>query len=366
MEKRKQYDMNSPGTKRLINEIFHGTYIREGTAIAFPMCIPGATLPIPADESHITALDITRDGIVYGGTSGRSSHFFIGMFIGSTGMVYDVATIADAESCTAVCCGKDKFVGCVNDAGGGRIFTRDLQEVPYDVTQETAIYNKPLYDLGYPVKGERIIHAVRDDSREYMIGITENHLFVLDIEKAKMEVVGEVTGSGKLVAGLDGNIYGMDEPGNLFRFNLTERTLQRNAVRLPGGNWLSTSLIWAKNNSSGELYLADNDGYIFSFLPEEGFSESLGKTNLSPVKTMAVTHDGRLFGFCGEEISNMFCYNPATQDLANIGVAVSVIERRRYGYLFGDAVLGRDGQIYFGEDDDLGHLWIYYPSIAKK
>ena len=32
---------------------------------------------------------------------------------------------------------------------------------------------------------------------------------------------------------------------------------------------------------------------------------------------------------------------------------------------FGDAVTGRDGQIFFGEDDDLGHLWIYFPSIQR-
>lgn len=358
--------MSLPGARQKAMEIFHETYTREGTTIAFPMCIPGETISIPADESHITALDITRNGIVYGGTSGRAAHFFTGMFTGSTGMVFDLATIADAESCTAVCCGNDKFIGCVNDAGGGHIFMRDLQEVPFDITQESSIYNKPLRDLGYPVKGERIIHAVRDVSREHVVGITENHLFVLDIEKEQIELVGEVKGSGKLIAGLDGNVFGMDEPDALFRFNLTKRTLERNAVRLPGGNWQNAPLIWARDNVSGKLYVADNDGYIFSFLPGDGFSERLGKTNLSPVKAMAVTHDGRLFGFCGEEISNMFCYNPAKQEVTDNGVAASVIERRRYGYIFGDAVLGRDGQIYFGEDDDLGHLWIYFPTITKQ
>ncbi|MFC1738451.1 substrate-binding domain-containing protein [Planctomycetota bacterium] len=28
--------------------------------------------------------------------------------------------------------------------------------------------------------------------------------------------------------------------------------------------------------------------------------------------------------------------------------------------------VGRDGQIFFGEDEDLGHLWIYFPSVCKK
>jgi hypothetical protein len=78
---------------------------------------------------------------------------------------------------------------------------------------------------------------------------------------------------------------------------------------------------------------------------------------------MAVTHDGRVFGFCGPEMAKMFCYNPRTREATNLGVAVSVLERRRYGYAFGDAVTGRDGQIIFGEDDDLGHLWLYFPRI---
>jgi hypothetical protein len=26
---------------------------------------------------------------------------------------------------------------------------------------------------------------------------------------------------------------------------------------------------------------------------------------------------------------------------------------------------GRDGQIIFGEDDDLGHLWLYFPRIQE-
>ena len=62
-------------------------------------------------------------------------------------------------------------------------------------------------------------------------------------------------------------------------------------------------------------------------------------------------------------MAKMFCYNPRAREANNLGVAVSVLERRRYGYVFGDAVTGRDGQIVFGEDDDLGHLWLYFPRI---
>ena len=59
----------------------------------------------------------------------------------------------------------------------------------------------------------------------------------------------------------------------------------------------------------------------------------------------------------------MFCYDPRSREVANLGVAASVIERRRYGYQFGDAVVGRDGEIVLGEDDLGGHVWLYFPRI---
>jgi hypothetical protein len=49
--------------------------------------------------------------------------------------------------------------------------------------------------------------------------------------------------------------------------------------------------------------------------------------------------------------------------VTNIGVAASILERRRYGYEFADAVTGRDGEIIFGENDNGGHLWLYFPRI---
>ena len=77
-KKKEKYDMQSPEAKALIDEIVHGTFTKEGTMVAFPTCFPGASIPIPADESHITALGVSGDGMIYGGTSGRATHLFVG------------------------------------------------------------------------------------------------------------------------------------------------------------------------------------------------------------------------------------------------------------------------------------------------
>src|SRR5262249_52781692 len=103
-------------------------------------------------------------------------------------------------------------------------------------------------------------------------------------------------------------------------------------------------------------------GYLFSF---ESKFHLIGKAHLAPVGPMAVSPDGRLFGFCGDEMANLLCCYPTSGRVTNLGLAASVLGRQRYGYKFGDAVTGRDCEIVFGEDDDGGHLWLYFPRIVR-
>jgi hypothetical protein len=300
--------------------------------------------------------------MVYGGTSGRAAHLFVGIFHGVTGIVFDRGTVAGADHCAAVCCGQTKFIACVNGSGGGRVISAPLEGLPFDLIQEWGFGRPALQDLG-PVNGERIVHAIADDTKTSLVGITTGSLFTVDIEAGTIAVVGGVPGSGRIAAGSKGGVFGQDGPTDLWRYDSAARTLARRAVRLPAGTWDQSPLTWARDRQNGLLYTADADGRLFSLDEARGFSPVLGRTMLAPVGPMAVTHDGRVFGFCGSEMAKMFCYNPATRTVTNLGVAVSVLERRRYGYSFGDAVTGRDGQIVFGEDDDLGHVWLYFPRV---
>jgi hypothetical protein len=363
-QKKTKYDMNSPAAKALIDEIVHGTFVKEGTMAAFPTCFPGASIPIPADESHITALDVSADGMIYGGTSGRATHLFVGIFHGVTGIVFDRATVPGANHCAAVCCTKSKVLSCVNGPSGGRVLATDFQGLPFDLIQEWGFGRPALEDWG-KVNGEPIVHAVADKTKASVVGITTGSLFTVDAEHGKVAVAGEVPGRGRLALGSQGGIFGQDGPVHLWRYEVSARKFTRRAVALPEGAWEQAPLTWARESRSGLLYTADANGNLFSFDEERGFSQVLGRTLLAPVGPMAATFDGRVFGFCGPEMAKLFCYNPKTCEVSNLGVAVSVLERRRYGYVFGDAVTGRDGQIVFGEDDELGHLWLYFPRIQS-
>ena len=363
MAKRKPFDVNSPEAAALRNEIVQGTFVKEGTLVAFPLCFPGDSALPPADECHITALDVAHNWMVYGGTSGRQAHLFVGMFHGATGMVFDMGTVDGATECAAICCGEKRFVAFANGPDGGRAIARNLQGVPFDLLQEWGMSRQPYADLGQPAPGERVLHAVADASRSTVVGVAERHLFTVDIESGEMATVAELPGRARLAVGNEGGIYGRGEGDTLWRFDVGSGKTERRAVALPQGAWQRDSLLWARGSDSGLLYTADGDGQLFSFREAEGFEGPLATVGYLPVGPMAVTRDGRLFGTCGEGIERLFGYDPRTGEVADLGCAVSVIERRRYGYVFGDAAVGRDGQLYFGENDDLGHLWIYFPSI---
>jgi hypothetical protein len=362
---RKQYDMKSPETRALRDEIVHGTFVKEGTLLAFPTCFPGASVPIRADESRITALDATPDGAVYGGTSGRATHLFVGMFHGVTGAVLDMGEVEGADQCAAVCCGKEYFAAGVNGKDGGRLVGRRLQPLPFDLIQEWGFRRQPIEELGEVGDGERIVHLAACLDRGSALGTSEGHLFAVDLAGKTVEVLGEVAGRGQVGVDADGRFLGLDGEDGLWRYDRATGELEREAVPLPpDGRWEEVELRWARDPGDGTLYATDGEGRLFAYRPADGWSRCLGQAPLAPVGPMAVTFDGRLFGFCGEGIARLFVLEKdAVRDL---GVAASVFERRRYGYAFGAAAVGRDGELVFGEDDDLGHLWLYFPRIPPR
>lgn len=356
---RKKYDMNSPERGPLTHEIMHGAFMKEGMMVAFPTCFPGTTVPIIADESLITALDITGAGIIHGGTSGKKVHLFAGAFHGVKGAIFDLGTIDGAEECAAVCCGTANLIAAVNGTNGGRVFRAALNDMGSDMIQEWGFSRPALEDLGQIAAGEPITHAVAIG--DTVVGATTRHLFTVNTESGQPQIVGEISGAGRL--GVSGTgVYGLDGTTHLWRHDSVSGQIQHRAVALPAGAW-GAPLMWSRGEQGGGLYTADADGVLFRFSEKDGFSDPLGRAPLTPVGPMAVTLDGRMYGFCGSEMARMFGYIPAKKEVTDIGVALSVIQRRRYGYTFADAITGRDGQIYFGENDNLGHLWLYFPRI---
>jgi outer membrane protein assembly factor BamB len=321
------------------------------------------TTPIPHEESRITALDVNSQGHIYGGTSGCQSHLFAAAYHGITGIVLDVGAIPGATSTVAVCCGDSRVIAFLNVSGRGHAVAMPNINLAENFIQEWFLERQVLTDLGVCVSGEAMVHAVCAPSRETIVGVSAHHLFTMDVKSGKVTVVAEIPAAAFLAVGRD-SVFGVDDGARLWRFDLASGKLERAAVQLPQGDW-SGPRQWACDSHTGLLYTADADGRLYSFDGKKDF-RYVGKTHLTPVGPMAVTADGRLFGFCGNEMANLFCYDTDSASVSKLGVAVSVIEQRRYGYQFGAAVAGRDGEIVFGEDDNSGHLWIYFPKVLSR
>jgi hypothetical protein len=362
MQTKGRFNPNSPEIKAYLDNLAH-QFVREGLMVAFPMCLPGMTTPIPHEESRITALDVNAQGNIYGGTSGRQAHLFAAAFHGLTGIVLDAGVIPGATSTAAVCCGASRTIAFANVSGRGHAVALPHIDLAQDFIQEWGLEPTVLTDLGECVSGEAVVHAVPAPSQKTIVGLSTHHLFTMDVESGKVHVVAEIPGNGFLAVG-GGSVFGADDGARLWRFDLASGIIERAAVQLPQGDW-SAPLRWARGSHSGLLFTGDASGQLFSFDEKRDF-RFLGKTHLAPVGPMAVTADGRLFGFCGDEIANLFCCDTVSGRVSNLGVAASVIEHRRYGYEFGAAVIGRDGEIVFGEDDNSGHLWLYFPKVMSK
>ncbi len=365
MKKREKWDKKRPETKKLVDEIVHGVFVKQGTMVAFPACFPGASLQIPRGESRITALTLGGDGLVYGGTSGARVHLFVGMFQGVTGVVFDLGVAEHATSCSSLSSVEGKFVASVNGPQGCKVLIRDYQPLPYDLIQEWGFSRSPFREIELPLSGGTIIDSAADSSRRFVVGVTDRELYVVDSKEEKGKIPHSVKGKGRIALGSKGGIFGA-AGGNLWRFDVSSGDLEEACCTLPDGDWSNGVQSWARDPNTGRLYAADSAGRLYAYDEDSGFSDLLGRVQLAPVGPMSVTFDGRLFGTCGEGISRLFCYDPSSGQLSDIGVAVSVIERRRYGYQFGAAVTGRNGEIFFGEDDDLGHLWLYFPRILPR
>ncbi len=67
-----------------------------------------------------------------------------------------------------------------------------------------------------------------------------------------------------------------------------------------------------------------------------------------------------------DDIAHLFAYDPAAGSLTDLGIPVSALAARQYGYVFGCAATGPAGEIYLGQHERVNHLWVYFPPIPRR
>jgi len=385
-----------PETRGVSMDVLHGGYVAEGQMFAMALGFPGMAMPIPADEAYVTALGIDTRDVVYGGTGGRKAHLFAALTRGVTGALIDMAVLQEEARTTAVLVGEDGRVfattapgapradGSVPAAGPGgegAIFVHEPQRLPYDLIQEWSFRKVPAQKLAVPLPAEGIACAVMargSDGGERVCGLGEatGTLFTYDIAAGKAEVLERVDERGlfskAVVLGPDQMVYGTAMGGRLWRLDPRTNHFEMTGLAIPsqaGRAIRNQADSVAVDQRRQVIYGGGSaDGVLFAFDPSSGVIRSLGKpTCYRGVKGLAVTLDGRLFGISGRagDIGHLFCYDPDAHELRDIGMVACVLGPRVYGYEFSCSAVGRDGQVFFGQHERGGHLWIYWPAVKS-
>jgi hypothetical protein len=345
----------------LARRIRDGSFVREGIFVAFPPCFPGVTDPIPHDEGRIVALAADGEGQIYGATAGRAHHVFFASMHGTGGIVLDLRWPDPSSACPAIACGTAEVLFAANGSQGGRLFRRRLQPRPGDLLHEWSFAVHPFHAVEEAVWDGPVRDLAVAADRSCAIGATATEIFRYDFAEGRIADRKAHRCATRLCSAF-GSIWGLGEDGRPWQCDPSRRELEIARKPRAEGTEKPDEGRWAADVTGRFAYWMDGDGRLFSLSPDGALRER-ARLAIRPITAAAVAPDGRLFAFAGEGIAHFHVFEPATGSLRDLGAAVSVLERRRYGFAFAAAVPGHGGELYFGEDDTLGHLWLYFPTL---
>ena len=354
-----------------------GEFVTEGTMLAVPLCFPGQSSPPPAGETAIRCLHQDPAGSLYCGTAGTRGHLLAALLRGDTGVVFDMGTAPGAESLDAISV-HGEHVYAVASGPGGSALWRWPRFVHSFLMQEWTLWRRPAEKVCDLFGDQRLAGAVLANDGRTLYGITDpgGALFRLDPADPKPAVLGTVHEkqrfSRRIAVDLRGRIWGTRGRGVLWRCDPhTGRIEDVAAAPAAAGRAQHTQAsAWAVDPLTGRIYGGtEPDGFLFHVDPETCEVTALGKpTRLEAVNCLTVGHDGRVFGACGlaEDIGHLFCYEPDRGALRDLGIPVSTLAARQYGYYFRCMLTGPHGEIYVGQSERVSHLWVYFPPVPKR
>lgn len=339
---------------------------------------------MPPDECAITSLCCGKNGKIYGATSGNRSHLFYYDY--SSGANYspgadgicDIGIIEGATSIknTLVAGSDGKIWGGVSEGTKGYLFSYNTDN---DSIAEFFMFHGKTEKVTEPVPGENICGLVIDKQRNILYGISSKSgtLFAYDIEKKAVSIKGQIDKNGlfstTLVIDNKGHIYCCGAFGYLFKYNPAEDVLKKLSVSIPtvaGRSFYNRLQAGVYNKYDGFIYGGGSaDGVLFAFNPENNFMRTIGKvTAEAGCPALTVGNDGAVYGISGEKdgMAHLFCYEPDTYSLADLGMPFAASEIYWHGYEFSCACTGLSGEIYLGESDRISHLFIYFPPVPEK
>ncbi|MDD2709160.1 MAG: hypothetical protein PHV34_14330 [Verrucomicrobiae bacterium] len=386
------------GFLRLRAEYEKSAFVSEGHVEVRRLGPSSFVRPIPPGECAITALVRYTGGKIYGGTSGRRAHLFYYDPSPDADVVVDIGVVAEKTRITGMVAGEKIYIATDGEKGGIlyayspcevlmeklQVAGMGLREI-FDSPVEDQMFHSivdPCHSAGKIEVFKKIFHnqgiegLVMDEKRKVLYGLSSKQgtLFACDVRSGRVSLKGKVDQleefSRKLAVDGDGVVYGAGCSGRLFRFDPEKGKIEHLDLFLPslkGRQAYARVDAWAPDARTGVIYGGTVDGIVFVFDPKAGKIICLGKPiDQMRVRALTIGNDGRIFGVGGEpgKCCHLFVYEPCSRQLRDLGFMLAAVETPWYGYEIDCAATGRDGEIYFGENDRISNLFIYHPAIG--
>jgi hypothetical protein len=353
-------------------------YVNEGRVFTRALRMHQSVSPaIPPSESGVTALATGANGKIYGATSGARSHLFFYDPSPAGDGVGDLGVLPGVKSAVRTLVAPTKglvFVGAsemIDAKASGPLF---VHETAIDYMDEFRTYCGPIRQAAVPVKGECIAALCASPAGDTLYGLSSvtGTFFRFDVASSKVTLHGKVSKdrafSRFLVTDSSGCVFGTHSLGTLFRFDPGNGKIEDLGVKIPtvaGREFYNQLDTAALNPNDGCIYGGGTaDGMLFRLDPSVMDIRCLGKaTAEARVRAIACVEDGRVFGISGDPggMGHLFCYDPHRHELRDLGLLMAASEVWRRGFEFDAACVGLNGEIYFGENEREGHLFMYFP-----
>jgi len=353
-----------------------GEFVTEGTMLAVPLHFPGQSAPPPAGETAIHCMALDPAGTVYCGTAGPNAHMLAALLRGDTGIVFDMGTAPGATRIDAIAV-LGEHVYAVASGPNGAAAWRWPRMARSFLMQEWALPHPPAEKVCELFADQRVASAAVANAGAAIYGVSDpgGELFRFDPASGSTASISTVDAErrlGRITSDRAGIVWGSRGAGMLWRCDPHTGAIgDVAAIPAAAGRAQHTQVsAWALDPATGRLYGGTTpDGYLFRLDPDTSRVTGLGKpTRLEDINGLAVGNNGRVYGACGlpEDIGHVFSYEPDRGALADLGIPVSTLAARQYGYHFRCMLAGRDGEIYLGQHERVSHLWIYFPPVPKR
>lgn len=375
---------------------------------------------IPVNSSAITSLVTAREGIIYGGTSGDESYFFmfdpsinkvrhLGKIPGHTGIHHSL--VEDKDGNIYIGAGKNMFEEVIlsrwgegddrfdvtlwkdikkhfSNYPGGHLFCYHPAASNENVKLEDM--DCEVEDLGMPLANNSIYALTINPKGDEIYGITypDGHFFKYNIAVKKFVDLGEIdpqkvyhgperqwrTLPRALICDDSGRVFMSGNKGMLIYYEPKTGKLVPTKIEVPGDYYYMqfyqdyTAIEYLAKDSAGLIYGGTTDGYLFSLDPQKMQLNNLGKVRESRrLRCLTVGRDGNVYLMAGEISTTRPCqfytYNPEQGRYETLGLLIA--DRSPYYYWRGQQfdcmTTGLDGTIYLGESERKSHLFLYIP-----